>query len=60
MTGQEEISDALLYPVLVPTIATHHLTLSNFGLEKEGMQVPHHLLGGSFAFGGSVDGTDRG
>ena len=59
MTGQEKISDSLLYPVLVPTIATHHLPLPNFGLEKESVQIPPHLLGESFAFRGSVDGTNR-
>ena len=59
MAGQEKISDSLLYPVLVPTIATHHLPLPNFGLEKESVQVPHHLLGGGFAFRGTIDGTNR-
>lgn len=59
MTRQQKISNTLLYSVLMPTIAAHHLTLANFGLEEKGVQVPHYFLVGSFAFGGRVDGIRR-
>ena len=44
MTRQQKISNALLYLVLVATVATYHLTLANFGLEEKGVQVPHYFL----------------
>ena len=59
MTRQQEVSNTLLYSILMPTIAAHHLTLANFGLEEKGVQVPHHFLVGSFAFRGRVDGIRR-
>lgn len=46
VTRQKKISNTLLYPVLVPTIAAHHPTLANFGLEKEDVQVPQYFFTG--------------
>ena len=55
VTWQQKISNTLLYPVLVPTIAAHHLTLPNFGFEENCVQVPHCFFVGGFALRGLVD-----
>ena len=55
MTRQQKISNTLLYLVLVPAVAAHHLALANFSLEEKSVQVPHYFLVGSFAFRGCID-----
>lgn len=55
MTGQQEISNTLLYPVFMPTITAHHLSLANFGFKEKSVQVPHYFLMSIVPFGGGVD-----
>ena len=55
MTRQQKISNPLFDSVLMSTVAAHHLTLANFGLEEKGVQMAHHFVMDSFAFGSRVD-----
>ena len=57
MARQQEISNAFLNLIFVPTVATYHLSLANFGLEEKGVQVPHYILIRRVLFGGRIVGN---
>jgi hypothetical protein len=44
VTGQEEVGDALLDGVLVPTVSAHKLALRHLCLKEQVMQILERLL----------------
>jgi len=44
MIRQQEVRYALLNPILMPAVPTHHLPLLHRGLQQQLMQIPRHFL----------------